>query len=98
MSKVGKQIIKGLQEALDFAKGDADKSQYRVTIPEEIDVKAIRKKLGMSQSEFAKFFGFNVRTLQDWEQGRRVPTGATRNYITLIQRDPEAVRDLLIAE
>ncbi len=44
---------------------------------EEIDVKAIRAKLDMTQEEFAGRFGFSINTLRDWEQGRRVPEGLT---------------------
>ena len=42
-------------------------------VPPETDVRALREKLGLSRSDFAALFGFNVRSLQDWEQGRRHP-------------------------
>jgi putative transcriptional regulator len=69
MSEAGKRLIKKAQQALDFAKGTANLAEYRVHIPEEIDGKKIRESLGMSQAEFADYFGFSVRTLQEWEQG-----------------------------
>ena len=62
-------------EALEIARGEANPGSYRVHLPEEINVRVIRSRLNMSQGLFAKTFGIDVRTLQDWEQGRRVPTG-----------------------
>ena len=53
MSKIADSIRRGLQEAVGYAKGEADKSAYRVHVPERIDVKAIRTNLGMTQDEFA---------------------------------------------
>ena len=94
MSEVGESIIKGMEEALAFAKGK--KTDAVVHIPEEIDVQRIRKKLKMSQKVFADYFGVNLRTVQDWEQGRRVPTGASRNFLFVIDQEPDAVRRALV--
>lgn len=96
MSEVGESIIKGMEEALAFAKGE--KTGAIVHIPEEINVRRIRKKLNMSQAVFANYFGVNLRTVQDWEQGRRVPTGAARNFLFVIDQEPDAVRRALIGE
>jgi putative transcriptional regulator len=52
---------------------------------------ALRKRLGLSQAEFAKQFRLNLRTLQDWEQGRRKPEDIARVYLRVIERNPEAV-------
>jgi putative transcriptional regulator len=95
MSKVGEGIIRGLEQALAFAEGTAKKGRYVVHIPPEIDVKAIRGRLGMTQLEFAKRFGFSVNTVRHWEQGRRVPEGPTRAYLRVIGREPEAVQRAL---
>jgi putative transcriptional regulator len=93
MSKIGQDIIEGLTEALEIAKGERD--PQRVYIPEEIDTRSLRKRLGMTQQAFADTFGFGLWTLRQWEQGRRVPTGATRAYLTVIRNDPDAVRAAL---
>lgn len=96
MSEAGKRLIESAQQALDFVEGAADVSEYRVFIPEEINVKRIRENLSMSQSEFAAYFGFSVRTLQEWEQGRSVPRGVAKNFLILLQRDPDMVRRVLM--
>ncbi len=98
MSKaVAKSIKRGLEEALAYAKGEADVSKYRVHVPGEIDVRAIRKKLGMTQEKFAREFGFSVNTLRHWEHGTRVPEGPTRAYLLVIDRNPKAVQKALRA-
>jgi putative transcriptional regulator len=97
MSDAGKRLIESAQQALDFAKGTTNAEEYHVHIPEEIDVKKIRAGLGMSQAEFAEYFGFSVRTLQEWEQGRSVPRGVARNFLILLQREPEMVRHTLLS-
>jgi putative transcriptional regulator len=96
-SKVAISIRRGLEEALAYAEGTADTSRYSVHIPEDIDVKAIRAKLDMTQEEFAGRFGFSVNTLRHWEQGRRVPEGPTRAYLLVIDRNPKAVQKALKA-
>jgi len=96
-SKVAESIRRGLEEALAYAESTADTSRYGVHIPEDIDVKAIRAKLDMTQEEFAGRFGFSVNTLRHWEQGRRVPEGPTRAYLLVIDRNPKAVQKALKA-
>ena len=95
MSEVGEGILRGLEQALAFIEGTADESQYVVHIPPEIDIKAIRGRLGMTQQEFANRFDFNINTLRHWEQGRRVPDGTARAYLRVIDREPEAVQKAL---
>jgi putative transcriptional regulator len=72
MSKAGSRILTSARQALAYATGEADASQHGVHIPEHLDVRSIRQKIKMSQEEFARHFGVNKRTVQDWEQGRRI--------------------------
>src|SRR5436190_143491 len=58
-------------------------------------VKIIRRALGLSQDDFAARYHIPIGTLRDWEQGRAVPDQAARAYLTVIARDPEAVRRAL---
>jgi len=95
VSKVADSIRRGLQEAVAYAKREADESAYRVHVPEKIDVKAIRARLDMTQEEFAGRFGFSVNTLRHWEQWSRQPEGPTRAYLLVIERAPKAVQKAL---
>ena len=97
MTTAGDRILKSAKQALAFAEGEKDHG-CAVHIPEEIDVRRIRKKLDMSQKAFADYFGVNLRTVQDWEQGRRVPSGPSRNFLFVIDKEPEAVRRVLVQE
>lgn len=54
------------------------------------NVHALRERLGLSQSEFAAAFGFSLRTLQNWEQGRVQPSGPSRALLTILEADPKA--------
>jgi putative transcriptional regulator len=96
-NKVAESIQRGLEEALAYTRGEADLTRYRVHIPNSPDVKAIRSRLEMTQEEFAGRFGFSIHTLRHWEQGKRVPDGATRAYLIVIDRDPAAVQRALKA-
>jgi putative transcriptional regulator len=78
-----------------IAESSALPARFVVHIPQEIDVKAIRSKLGLTQLEFARRFGFSIKTLQQWEQKQRVPEGPTRAYLLVIDRDPDAVQRAL---
>lgn len=97
MSKVADSIRRGLEEAVAFTEGKADTTAYRVHVPVDIDVKAIRARLGMTQDEFAGRFGFSVNTLRHWEQGVRQPEGPARAYLMVIDRAPKAVQKALHA-
>jgi len=67
----------------------------RVHPPIFVDVKKIRKKLHVSQALFAVYFGVSLRTLQDWEQGKRIPRGPARILLQIIQKKPQLVREVL---
>lgn len=60
-----------------------------------LDARAIREKLGMSQTQFAALVGISARTLQNWEQGHRRPEGTARALLRVVERHPEAVLDAL---
>jgi putative transcriptional regulator len=89
------KIAKGLNEALAIAKGEAHPA--KLYVPPEIDVKAIRQKLGLSQDDFAAYFGFTIDQIKAWEQRRARPLGGLRAYLMLIESNPEQVRNLLLA-
>ena len=64
----------------------------RVSAVEVSAATEARNRVGMSQTEFAKLLGVSVRTLQDWEQGRREPSGAAKTLLRIASQNPEAVR------
>jgi putative transcriptional regulator len=90
------KILTGAKQALAFARGELAEG-FIVHVPAEIDVKAIRRKLGMSQAQFAASFGFGLDAVRNWEQGRRRPEGPARVLLKVIEHDPEAVRRALAA-
>jgi putative transcriptional regulator len=69
----------------------------RVSTVEVSPLASARLKLGLSQSEFAKMLGVSLRTLQEWEQGRRQPSGAAKSLITIAIKKPEIIKELLAA-
>jgi putative transcriptional regulator len=90
-SALGKRLIASAKEMVAHARGELKLEEYEVRIPPQVDVISIRKRLGLSQAEFAGRFGFSPRSVQDWEQGRRKPESAARAYLLVIARDPKAV-------
>lgn len=82
---IGREILAGLQE---IKRGDYARV---INVP---DVIRIRKEAGLSQVQFARLLGVSVRTLQDWEQGRRRPSGAARTLMLIASRNLQAVLDV----
>ncbi len=68
--------------------------QGRVTVVKLSPVAEVRAKVGLAQAEFAELLGVSTRTLQDWEQGRRNPSGAARTLLQIAGRHPEVLREL----
>jgi putative transcriptional regulator len=87
------KIAAGLNEALEVARGNAKPS--KLYVPAEINVREIRRKLKLSQDDFAAEFGFTINQIRDWEQKRTRPLGALRAYLMLIKNNPNAVLKLL---
>jgi putative transcriptional regulator len=79
---IGSEILQGIR---DLKQG---KTGRVLNVPPVAD---IRQKTGLSQSKFASLLGVSVRTLQDWEQGRRVPSGAARTLLLIAHRNPMAL-------
>lgn len=97
MSKAGEKILRGAREARAYAHGEAKLRTHTIAVPEVVDVVAIRKRLGLSQQEFADRFGFSVGSIRNWEQGIRRPEDAARVLLKVIERNPKAVLGALRA-
>ena len=86
-----------MTEALAISRKELQPETYKIHIPESIDVKAIREKMGLSQSSFANRFGLSVYALRNWEQGKRQPDPAARAYLKVIENVPDVVTRVLSA-
>jgi len=83
------ELVTSIQEAGRIKRGDAKPSRRHNL--GDVDVQAIRKKTGLSQSQFALLIGVSIRTLQNWEQGRRMPQGPALALLKVFKNDPERV-------
>ncbi len=82
---IGQEILEGIREIKSGKHGRV------TTLPR---VAEIREGTGLSQSRFAELLGVSVRTLQDWEQGRRAPSGAARTLLQIADKNPRALLDV----
>ena len=93
----GDSIIAGMRDALAYAQGEAARGEaHVVSVPDTIDVKAIRTRQGLTQADFAQRYGFALNSIRNWEQGRRQPEGPARLLLLVIDREPEAVQRALV--
>ena len=92
---VGESIIKGLEEAIAWTRGENNDVHVTLVHVPQVDVREVRTKMGLSQAQFATKFGFPPATLRNWEQGRSRPDAPTRVLLAVIARHPEAVEDVL---
>ena len=88
---LGREIETALGEVLAHVRGEIDLPCRIVDNPTAERIRTLRDGMKLSRKKFAERFGLDVRTLQDWEQGRRVPDRAARVLLTVIDREPEAV-------
>ena len=82
---VGLEILEGLRQ---LKRGEHGR------IVNALSVASVREKTGLSQSRFAELLGVSVRTLQEWEQGRRAPSGAARTLLLIAAKNPRALLDV----
>jgi putative transcriptional regulator len=96
-SEVGASIIRGLNEAIAYAKGeDIEVKAHTIHVP-VVDPKEIRKSMGLSQASFALKYGFSLATIRNWEQGRRAPELPAKILLAVIAKHPEIVEEVLAA-
>lgn len=81
---VGAEILEGLRQ---LKAGDVGRV---TTLPK---VSETRARVGLSQSDFARLIGVSVRTVQEWEQGRRAPSGPARTLLMIAHKNPKALLD-----
>jgi putative transcriptional regulator len=79
---IGKEILQGLRQLKRGTVGRV------ITLP---PIAEIRGRTGLSQTDFARLLGVSVRTLQEWEQGRRAPSGPARTLLAIAHKNPKAL-------
>jgi putative transcriptional regulator len=94
--KMFAELMESVREAKAIQRGVKEASRRYVI--ENPDAKQIRGELGLTQEEFAALMGVSVKTLQNWEQGRRVPEGPARALLIVTARRPEVVLEALYYE
>lgn len=86
--KIFDELKQSMKEAVNIARGESEPSRnFTIEVP---DVKAIREQTGLTQAEFARLLRVNLKTLQNWEQRRRTPTGAAAALLTVFEHEPQA--------
>lgn len=88
---LGKRIAGAAREVAAHLRGEISLPCYEVTVPESVDVVALRGRLGLSQAAFARAFGLDLGAVQAWEQHRRQPDRTARILLAVIAREPAAV-------
>ena len=83
------QMMDGLSDVETFLAGEQE--GFKAHVPQDVDVKAIRNRLGMTQARFSDTFGFSLDAINHWEGGRRTPEAPARTLLTVIDRNPAAV-------
>ena len=89
---IGQELLDGLREVKAHKAGKGKLRSHELKEPSAPQV--IRNKLGLSQGAFAGLIGVSPRTLQDWEQGRRAPSGAARTLLQIAHKNPRALLDV----
>jgi putative transcriptional regulator len=87
------QMMDGLNDVEAFLAGEQE--GFKAHVPQDVDVKAIRNRLGMTQTRFSDTFGFSLDAIKHWEGGRRTPEAPARTLLTVIARNPAAVLNAL---
>jgi putative transcriptional regulator len=89
------ELLESVREGGAILRGEAEPSrEFTISDP---DVSELRAEYGLSQEKFAALLGISVRTLQNWEQGRRAPQGPARVLLRVAARHPEAILEAVSA-
>ena len=89
------ELVESVREGAAILRGEAAPSRSFVVERTIIDTKGLREKYHLSQTEFASMLGISVKTLRNWEQGRRAPEGPARVLLLVAAKHPEAVWDVV---
>jgi putative transcriptional regulator len=85
---IGTEILEGIREIQAYKRGETSLRTHELSTPSS--PQEIRMKLNLSQQGFATLMGVSVRTIQEWEQGRREPTGPAKALLRIAEQHPQA--------
>ena len=95
-SAFGEKLLLSAQQARDWVNGKPVRARVTyVPVPRVVDVRKLRARMKLSQTQFAAKFGFSLDSIQNWEQGHRQPEGPARTLLAVIAKDPKAVEEAL---
>lgn len=89
---IGLEVLEGIREVKAFKAGNGDLRVRELKDPSA--PQEIRAKLALSQSAFAGMMGVSLRTVQDWEQGRREPSGPAKSLLRIAEQHPEVFTEI----
>ena len=89
------KLVKSVKQMGSIMRGED--LPHRRTVLGAIDVKALRERIGLTQAEFSRMIGVSIKTLQNWEQGRREPEGPAKALLRVVEKEPQAVMSALHA-
>jgi len=84
---IGREILEGIREIKAYRAGEIDLKTRELRDPSS--AREIRQRLNLSQTAFAGLMGVSLRTVQDWEQGRREPSGPAKSLLRIAEQHPE---------
>ncbi len=91
----GDKLLRSAQQARDWVQGKPVRVRVTYVPAPQVDVRKLRARMGLSQTQFAAKFGFSLDSLQNWEQGHRQPEGPARTLLVVIAKNPKAVEEAL---
>ena len=94
-SAFGEKLLRSVQHARDWVNGKPVRVRVTYVSVPHVDVRKLRAKLKLSQTQFAAKFGFSLDSIQNWEQGHRQPEGPARTLLAVIAKNPKAVEQAL---
>ena len=92
---LGEKLLRSAQQARDWMNGKPGRARVTYVPVPDVDVRKLRVKMSLSQTQFAAKFGFSLDSIQNWEQGHRRPEGPARVLLTVIAKNPSAVEQAL---
>ena len=94
-STLGEKLLRSAQQARDWVNGKPVRIRVTYVPVPDVDVRKLRVRLGLSQTQFAAKYGFSLDSIQNWEQGHRQPAGPARILLAVIAKNPKAVEEAL---